>query len=303
MTTKQDGEAAGAQADAKEAQEPQIWERAAHELARLDAEQKAVTKARTALRPFASADGYTDLKKVGQRFSALSKALEGQAGKLARLDPLVAELKTWQSGAAQRMRKSVGRELKEACAAAGLQLNVVTREEPIEIRIPPLSVVLDFSRGQAELRFARLPLATCGASAADIVFTHRDTMASLDGHFDPAAFFNQCWAAYSATCAALGKKRGERVEIQEFLPHFALLQQSKKFQTEPIAANWRDYPRPRFAYDVHRLRKAGGLAQGGRRMNFGVATGTTAAAKTRVLYLEDENGRGEYKLTIYFSEG
>jgi hypothetical protein len=293
-----DGGSAGAQAAA-----PEVWERAARELDRLEGEQKELGKARAALRPFTVAESYTDLTKLGARLATLEKSLEGEVGKLARLGPLVAELESWRSGAAQRMRKSVGRELKDACAAAGLELTVVSREDPIEVRIPPLSVVLDFTRGQAELRFARLPVATCGASAGAIVLTHRDTLRALDSAFDARAYFDLCWAAYGAACAAAGKKRGERVEIQDFLPHLALLLQSKKFQTEPIAANWRDYPRARFAYDVHRLRKAGGLSQSGRRMNFGVATGTTAGAKARVLYIEDEHGRGEYKLTIYFSEG
>jgi len=37
-------------------------------------------------------------------------------------------------------------------------------------------------------------------------------------------------------------------------------------------------------------------------MNLGVATGTTASDKRRVLYLEDEAGNGEYKLTVFFTK-
>jgi hypothetical protein len=36
-------------------------------------------------------------------------------------------------------------------------------------------------------------------------------------------------------------------------------------------------------------------------MNLGVATGSTASQKKRVLYFEDEDGSGEYKLTLFFT--
>ncbi len=59
--------------------------------------------------------------------------------------------------------------------------------------------------------------------------------------------------------------------------------------------------RTEFAYDVLRLRKAGKLSHEGRRMNLGVATGSSASQKKRVIYFEDEFGSGEYKLTVFFT--
>ncbi|MCA9002049.1 MAG: hypothetical protein KDB61_09005, partial [Planctomycetes bacterium] len=70
----------------------------------------------------------------------------------------------------------------------------------------------------------------------------------------------------------------------------------------PITGNYKGYSRGQFAYDVHRLRLARGLQQDGKRMNLGVATGTTASNKSRVIYMEDEFGQGEYKLNIFFTE-
>ena len=36
-------------------------------------------------------------------------------------------------------------------------------------------------------------------------------------------------------------------------------------------------------------------------MNLGVATGTSATQKQRVLFVEDEEGEGEFKLTVFFT--
>ena len=77
--------------------------------------------------------------------------------------------------------------------------------------------------------------------------------------------------------------------------------QGPRFRVEPTSENFKGYGRVRFAWDVLRLRRARMLTQGGLRMNLGVATGSTASQKKRVLYFEDEDGNGEYKLTLFFT--
>ncbi len=202
----------------------------------------------------------------------------------------------------KRHRSSTGRKLKEACATAGLKLKVISREDPVELRIPPLAVRLNFDHGQAEFLFAKEPLGTCPVTPEDIIQTHTRIVRGLDNAFDPAEFFERCYEAYRMGLVVNGGKRGERLELNDFLGHLAARLQPKKFLVNPVSGNYRGYSRGQFAYDVHRLRLARGLQQNGRRLNFGVATGTAASKKTRVIYMEDEYGQGEYKLNIFFTE-
>ena len=201
-----------------------------------------------------------------------------------------------------RMRKELGRRIKEACQAQGLRLKVVSREDPVELRIPPFAVRLDLEAGKAQLLFAKQEVDTCAAQADAILRAHRALAKRWTDAFDPKEFFARCLAAYRMGLAVQGGKWGDRLELTGFLGHLATRMQSPAFAVNPTAANYRGYSRGQFAFDVHLLRAARALQQDGKRLNFGVATGTAATQKKRVIYLEDDLGQGEYKLNVYFTD-
>ncbi len=263
-----------------------------------DAAERRSMAARLAKLASLAASG--DLAKLGKEVERTRAAVDdaalqrtGAATLLARLDAEVAE-------APARLRADLSRSLQAACAAAGLDLRVVSREEPLELRIVPFSVVLDLAAGQATLRFAREPLLVCPARADAILATREKLLSHLDDSFDAERFFDQCHRAYRAGLAAEGKREGDRLELLQFLPYLAVLRQSRAFHANPVAKGYQSYGRARFAWEVMRLREAGGLARRGLRLNLGVATGTSASEKGRALYVEDGQGTGEYKLTIFF---
>lgn len=199
------------------------------------------------------------------------------------------------------MRDRLAKELRALCDARGLSMRVVSREEPVEVRIAPFAVIIDRQRGLAELRFARLPLYGCTARAEDILATRERCLQDLAQGLEPREFFSACQRAWAAARASLGAQSSERVEIAHFLPYLALQMQSKAFSIDPSAENYRTYSRVRFAWDVLRLQRAGLMSCNGWRLNLGVATGTTASAKNRALFLENEDGEGEFKLTVFFT--
>jgi hypothetical protein len=260
------------------------------------------------------------LAKVASALRSLPKLLEGSdlvaaLKKLAKLETKVAALgvagprgvELVQAAGReieqrrQRVRERLAGELRTACEARGLSLRVVSREEPVEVRIPPLAVVIDREKGRAELRFAKQPLATCGADAEAIVAAHVEAVAALRKGFEPESFFAACVRAWRSARAAAGPEASDRVEILSFLPQLALQMQSDGFRANPYAKNYREYTRTRFAFDVLQLQRAGKIVQGGQRLNLGVATGTTASQRNRAIWLEDEQGEGEFKLTVYFT--
>ena len=238
----------------------------------------------------------------------LAAAFQKVEGKLARevadrcgVGRLIEALSAYVGSASARLRREVGRSLKQRCVQHGHAFHVVSKEEPIEVRIAPLSVLLDFKKHRATFQFARDPLDSCALDTEKILATWDRVVHQLDRTFDPAAFFTACRQAYLRAVHAHGLQDGDRVELLRFLPELAFLMQPRKFHENPSQRNYRPYARAHFAYDVHRLRQASGFVQGGRRLNFGVATGITATRKKRVVYLEDPNGVGEYKLTVFFT--
>lgn len=282
------------------ADEPPIHERTRAVQSDLKARAKVLTASAGLLGPLTKPAAFEDLKKLD---AALAKARK----KLATFESvpkLAAQALDAVDGWAQERRRSLrerlGRELGAACERAGLTMRVVSREAPAEIRIPPLAVRVDFERGSAELRFAQEPLGQVAADAEAIVAAVVKTKAALDRSLDAAAFFDACLAAWKAARVATGAP--ERVEILDFLPYLAIGMQKPGFRSAPTKENFVSYPRAQFAYDVLRLRRELGFSRNGYRMNLGVATGTTASQKKRVVYLEDEDGVGEYKLTVFFTK-
>lgn len=264
---------------------------------RLTVESAARKAALDALRGLAKPGVLEDLEKFGK---VLAKALPALRQEGLGLEALARELEGHVQRVVQEQRRRFARDLRALCEAQGLGFRVVRAEEPIELRVPPFSIEVDHGKGRARLSFARQPLAECPARAEAVLDAYRTTLAGLETPLDPVAFFETCWTAYRSALAAQGKRLTERVELLDFLPHLALELQGKRFRVDPRKEHFQDYPRARFAYDVLRLRRAAALEQGGRRIQFGVATGTSATQKDRVLYLEDEEGRGEYKLTVFF---
>lgn len=263
------------------------------------AEAKALTALATAFGPLAKARTYEDLDKLELTLAKVEAKVRRSPAQ-SHGEALLEELRADVRARRKRMAEGLARELREACEARGLGLKVVRRDEPVEVRIAPFSVRIDREKGRAELGFAKLPLTECAAQAETILKEHERLAAALRKGFDPARFFEAVQRAWRAAAAARGGG-GERVEIVDLLPYLAVEFQSKAFRVEPRQANYKDYSRARFAFDLMQLREAGGLRQDGWRLNLGVASGTTGSKKDRSLFVEDAQGAGEYKLSVYFT--
>ena len=273
--------------------------RVAQEQDRLKALAKDAQATARALAPLGREKSWMDLPKLARTTAALRAKIQDPAkrcGALAILDGI----ESWLKEAPQELSRTVGRDLTRLCEERGIRMQVVSTGKPIEIRLPPVAVVIDFDRGKAEIRFAREKLAECAADAAAILEARSRAVESLDGPFDAAAFFERAAAAWRAARGAAAKDE-PRVEILDFLPQLALQMQAERFKVEPSGRNFTGYSRAQFAWDLNRLRREGGLEQRGLRLNLGVATGTTAQQKKRVIWIEDEGGNGEYKLTVFFT--
>lgn len=263
-------------------------------------EAKAMGKLATAFGPLTRPKVFQDLTKL----PAILKKVEAKIRSLTVADrgaQVLSEIRDELNERKRHMQERLAKDLAAECKAHGLELRVLSRDEPVEVRIPPFAVQIDRTKGKAVLRFARQPIATCEADATAILKAHGQALAAMRKGFRAEPFFDACLKAWRAACAAGNAGSRERVEILDFLPHLALQLQPAAFRVEPSERNYRGYSRARFAFDVLSLRSAGMLSREGWRMNLGVATGTTASKKNRTLFFEDEHGDGEFKLTVFFT--
>jgi hypothetical protein len=241
--------------------------------------------------------------------AALSTALEqGDEGRIAAaiariraapapdVDPQVAAAEAWLASQRATRRERLAGELRAACEDAGVELMLLGRD-PLELRLPPVSVVVDLAAGGAELRFAGLEVGRTAAEAGAILAARARAVSSLEGSdWDPSAFLvclRQAWLRASRGAEAW-------VELTDVLPEVALLRQGRRFRRDPTTRHFEPYPAVRFAYDLWRLRRDRVLATGGWRLSLGPATGGSTRDRGRVLLLEDARGQGQYHLTLRF---
>lgn len=280
---------------------PPIDRRVAQLQAEFKAEAKALNKLATKLGPLARAKAFEDLAKLPALIQKVEKSVEALPLVASRGMQALSLVREEVAARKEEMRQSLSRDLRAACQEQQLSLQVLSTEEPIEIRIAPFRVLIDRDKGRAQITYAKRPILSCEATAAAILIAREKALKTLSQGFDPARFFEACYRAWKAALGAGNAGAGDRVEILEFLPYLAIQQQSRSFHVDPSERNYKGYTRARFAFDLDRLRDAGQLTVEGRRLNLGVATGTTASKKDRAVWLEDEKGNGEYKLTIFFT--
>ena len=265
-------------------------------------EAKALGKLASALGPLAKIETYENLEKLPALIERIEKKIATSPRLAERGAAAIAMARQELGERYRRMREELARELRALCEKRGLPLRIVRNEEPIELRIPPFAVVIDRKKGKAELQFGKCCIKSCAAEATVILEAYDKALKEMEAGFDAPKLFDACKKAWLAARSAEDAGAGDRVEIIDFLPYLALQMQKPSFKVEPSSKNYRGYGRARFAYDMDHLRRSGNLERNGWRLQLGVATGTTATKKKRVVWCEDGRGDGEYKLTVFFTQ-
>ena len=131
------------------------------------------------------------------------------------------------------------------------------------------------------MRYAREPVGTAAANAADIAVAWRKALDRLSARSRAAdELLPQLAAAYAEVLGRRGAGRNARVPLVD------------------VRAELAGYTRAQFAWDVARLRRERRLVIDGCRIDIGVATGHAAARRSRVVWLEDDGGGGAWYETF-----
>ena len=211
-------------------------------------------------------------------------------------------VKSWCEQEERQRPLRFGRMLREAAEGAGLSYQQLGASPPT-VRIDPFNIELDFKKGEAEISYSRLELATVPLDCDQILRERARLLSSLESaEFEPADYLAKVFEAYRRTLASHNLKWGERVDLVELLPELAFLQQNERFRKDPVREAFKPYGKVRFAYDLARLRRARHLEHLGARLTLGTATLGSTRQKDRVMFLE-EAGQGQYYLSLAFQGG
>jgi hypothetical protein len=246
-------------------------------------------------------DIWTDVGAVMAAWQKLDKVTLPEGDLKTAVGALSQALQAHLVEEERKLKFYFGRDLREAAGRAGLAFAPLTTDPP-EFRLGVFTVGVDLPRRAAVVRYARNDLLRVPLNADAIVEAVQKQHAALEGKgFDPTRYFEQVLGAWQVRLHRAGQPFGARVDLVDLLPEIAFVRQGTAFLEDPQRENFVPYSRVQMAYDLARLRRAGKLAHNGLRLSLGSATGGSTKQKSRVLYLEDERGNGQWYLSIRFA--
>jgi hypothetical protein len=265
-----------------------------------DQKNRQLAKIVGALKKLAFADTLDSPRKVAGAIRILKKSDPAELGLDFNFTELFDTLTVDQARRTEARRLAFGRALAEQAQGAGLTCELLT-SDPMELALPPFTVVVDLTENLARLCYARLTVEELGAKPNLITEAHQKNLEKLESGWTSQQFFDALFGAYQIQRIRQKLPRGERVDLSDIVSIVAFDFQNPKFFADPLVNHYRDYARYRFAYDLARLRRAGSLERNGYRLSLGVATGATTRNKGNVLYIEEGKNTGQYYATLWFT--
>jgi len=176
-------------------------------------------------------------------------------------------------------------------------------DNPLTFYLEPLTVEVNFDTEEVDLQYARMPLEETTLDPEAVLEAHREAVERLTERAIPSEmFFDRLHFAYQLAYRARGGSPGDRVNLVDLLTPLAVLWSDAESWSHADLTDLSPYPRPLFAYQLAQLRRDGVLADDGRRLDLGTATGGSTEDKNRVIFIPSGPGDGQYYLSIRFTD-
>lgn len=128
--------------------------------------------------------------------------------------------------------------------------------------------------------------------ATKVLKAHASAVKSVArGRMKDSEFLAKLFDAYNRVIRQEKRELGDRINIMACFREFVFVRQSAAFRTNPLRANFAEYPKWRFAYDLGEVRKAGG--HGGYQLQLAPPT-IHESDKSKLLWLPSSADEGTY---------
>lgn len=118
--------------------------------------------------------------------------------------------------------------------------------------------------------------------------------------FNDNEFLSKVYEAYKISAYRENKKLGDQISISNIIFEYAFLIQDKKFRTNPVKGNYKEYGRVFFSCDLYRLKER---KLDDKELSLITATRAYTRQKSNFLWIpSNEKGDGRYISHIRFRE-
>lgn len=219
-----------------------------------------------------------------------------------RREGAVASLEQFVDRRRQKRRVRFMQTLHERADASDLAFEKLA-DTPLTLYLEPLTVEVDFETARVDLSYARETLEETDLDPDAVLEAHRSAVDALTDRAIPSEpFFDRLQFAYDMARRARGDAPGDRVDLVDLLTPLTVLSSDAEAWSSADLSELPPYPRPLLAYQIAKLRRDGLLAQNGRRLDLGTATGGSTDDKQQVLFIPSGRGEGQYYLSIRFTD-
>ena len=247
-------------------------------------------------------DPINHLDKIKQEVNKIEQTLNQSnldASVKERVKELVQPIKDKIVGWEGDAKKSFGWNLEQELNKEGFELRghyplLKVSFYTLEVNLENFQVKLWYGPQQEKL-------GTCKLVPSDIVKklkTIHDRITKRD--FNDNEFLSKLYESYKISLYRKNKKIGEPIPISDILFEYAFLMQNKKFRTDPVKTNYKEYGRIFLSYDLYRL-KARKFEN--KELNLITATRAYTQRKSDFLWIPyNEKGEGSYISHLKFKE-
>jgi len=212
-----------------------------------------------------------------------------------RIGGIKSKIPEWEENA----KKTFGQNLENELRKVGFELRghyplLKVSFYTLEVDLESFKVLIWYGPQQEKLE-------TCKLIPEEIIKKLRVIQNKItQRHFNDNEFLSKVYEAYKSSAYRQNKKLGDQISISDILFEYAFLIQDKKFRTNPIKDNYKEYGRVLFSYDLYRLKE--------RRLNdreLRLITATRAYTRRKSDFLwvpSNERGDGSYISHIKFRE-
>ena len=244
-----------------------------------------------------------NLGKIKQEINKIEKELsQGMLGKESKqgiLESFVSLVKTKISDWQEEIKKNFGRELEEKLKQKGFELR---GHYPL-LKVSFYTLEVDFNNFKTIIWYGpkQEKLETCELNAEEVVNKLKIIHDKItQREFNEKEFLLKVYEAYKISTLRQNKKLGEEIPILDVLFDYVFLIQDKKFKTNPIKKNYKEYGRCFFSYDLYRLKER---EIDNKKLSLITATRAYTRQKSGYLWIpSNERGEGACISHLKFKE-
>lgn len=212
----------------------------------------------------------------------------------------VSELRTLADEKVAELEFTFARDLRAAFQEKGVTLG----GSPTSLEADLFLIQPDLRKKKVEITFSRQPvsLKTVKLDVAAVWSAYERAQKEICGrNVDDEEFLRDLFETYRRLLKLGGQQVGFRTGIVDLYAELVWVRQPQGFRRTLAKANFLDYPKAHFLYDIFKLRQNHKMVHDGHQLNLGVSTIEVGSDSRKAMFLATTATQGAFYKDLYFT--